>query len=72
MKQFSLHSDFIELNKLLKYFGIAESGGAANEMIAEGMVRVNGEVETRKRKKLFPNDIISVQDEKIIITVAKN
>jgi len=47
-----LESEFVELFKILKFEGVADSGGAAKQAIADGLVSVNGEVETRKRKKI--------------------
>ncbi len=60
--------EFIELNKLLKLLGLAESGGEANNLITDGLVRVNGEKELRKRKKLFTGDevVFSNQQVKIV------
>lgn len=55
---FELEEDFIELFKLLKVTGIAESGAQAKMLIEEGQVKRNGDVETRKRAKI-------VADEKI-------
>ena len=51
-----LESDFVELHKLLKFEGLAESGGRAKQIISEGLVSVNGTVETQKRKKINPGD----------------
>ena len=48
----------VELYKILKFENIAASGGEAKYMIADGHVRVNGQVETRKRRKIFPGDVI--------------
>ena len=48
----------VELFKILKFEGMASSGGEAKMVIADGMVVVNGEVETRKRKKIVSGDII--------------
>ncbi len=50
--QFQLTEDFIELHKLLKLTGLAESGGSAKEAITAGQVRINGEPETRKAFKV--------------------
>jgi len=47
-----LESEFVELYKILKFEGLSESGGSAKQAIADGLVSVNGEVETRKRKKI--------------------
>ncbi len=49
---FKLSTEFIELYKLLKLCGLCESGGAAKHTIAEGHVKVNGAVETRKAFKV--------------------
>ena len=60
-----LESEFVELYKILKFEGLAESGGDAKQAIAEGLVSVNGEVETRKRKKIRPGDQIDFIDHHI-------
>ncbi|MDW7771893.1 MAG: RNA-binding S4 domain-containing protein [Desulfobulbaceae bacterium] len=59
----------IELYKLLKIENLVASGGEAKVVIAEGLVRVNGEIETRKRKKILANDIVSYGKETIRIAV---
>jgi len=66
-----LESEFVELYKILKFEGISESGGAAKQAIADGLVSVNGEVETRKRKKISPGDQIEVSGHSIEV-VEKN
>ncbi|WP_457553777.1 RNA-binding S4 domain-containing protein [Desulfobacula sp.] len=48
----------VELYKILKFENIASSGGEAKFMINDGRVEVNGCIETRKRKKIYPGDII--------------
>lgn len=55
----------IELYKLLKLANLAASGGEAKIVIDEGLVKVNGVVETRKRKKIFVGDIIEMSGERI-------
>ena len=57
----------IDLCKLLKFENMVQSGGEAKFMIGEGLVSVNGIVETRKSKKIFSGDIISFADEQIKI-----
>ena len=66
-----LESEFVELYKILKFEGIAESGGAAKQAIADGLVSVNGEVETRKSKKISPGDQIEVSGQTIDV-IGKN
>ncbi len=57
-----------ELYKILKFEGMVPSGGEAKLVIANGLVSVNGQLETQKRKKIMAGDIIEFNDEKIIIT----
>lgn len=59
--------DFIALNNLLKITNLVGTGGEANIRISNGEVQVNGAVETQKRKKLRPGDIVQFQ--KITITI---
>jgi ribosome-associated protein len=63
--KFELEDEYIELFKLLKVTGIAESGAQAKMLIEEGHVIRNGEVEMRKRAKIVLGEIIEVGDEKI-------
>lgn len=55
-----ISGEFIELNKLLKFEGLVESGAQAKQVIAEGYVLVNGEVATQTRKKLFHLDLVEL------------
>lgn len=59
--------EFIELNKLLKITGLAQTGGHAKITIDEGSVLVNGEVELRRRKKLRQGDIVVCENKHIEI-----
>jgi len=67
MRIVEISKEPIELYKLLKFEGMADSGGEAKSVIAEGQVLVNGKVETRKRKKIVSGDIVEFRDEKIRI-----
>jgi len=60
MEEFEIKSDYIELISLLKATGIAETGGQAKGMVEEGLVKVNGEVEFRKRAKLLRGNVVVV------------
>lgn len=51
---------YIELNKVLQIIGIAQSGGHAKIMIRNEEVKVNSVVETRVRKKLIKNDLVTI------------
>jgi ribosome-associated protein len=67
MQGFQLQGEFIELNVLLKLLGLAPSGGAAKLMIAEGAVTVDGQVETRIRRKLRAGQTVRLADQEIRI-----
>ena len=57
----------VELYKILKFEGMVASGGEAKQAISEGLVLVNGKVETRKRKKIVGGDTIGFGRELIRI-----
>lgn len=57
----------IELCQFLKFGGLAASGGQAKQAISEGLVLLNGVVETRKRKKLVAGDFVTFGDETIVV-----
>ena len=67
MRVVEITSEPVELYKILKFEGMASSGGEAKSVIADGQVLVNGEIETRKRKKIVSGDIIEFGQEKIRI-----
>jgi len=62
-----LESEFVELYKILKFEGLTESGGMAKQVIADGQVSVNGEIETRKRKKIIAGDEIEFSGQSIAV-----
>jgi ribosome-associated protein len=65
--RFPLNGDFIELYKLMKITQLANSGGEAKLMVEEGMVKLNGEVEGRKRAKVKPGDVVECQGYQVIV-----
>ena len=67
-KEFILHSDYIELIKLLKLLGVVKTGGIAKILVEEGKVLVNGKTETKKRCKLRFGDVVDVLGTTIQIT----
>jgi len=56
-----------ELYKILKFEGMVPSGGEAKLVIANGLVTLNGQIETQKRKKIVSGDIIEFNEQKILI-----
>lgn len=59
--------EFIALINLLQIKQIAQSGGHAKIIVEDGLVKVNGEQEFRKRKKLRPGDIVELEEMTISI-----
>lgn len=64
---FELSQEYIELIKLLKVTGIADTGGMAKALVEDEEVLYNGQIDTRKRLKVRKGDIIEVLDQKITI-----
>ena len=58
METISINTEFIKLDALLKYAALVGTGGEAKIAIAEGMVKVNGEVCTMRGKKIRPGDTV--------------
>ena len=67
MKTVEITKEPVELYKILKFEGLVGSGGEAKLVIDEGMVLVNGQVETRRRKKIVSGDIVEFGGEHLHI-----
>lgn len=67
METIKINTEFIKLDSFLKLTNLCESGGLAKTLIQEGSVMVNGEVETRRGKKLYKGDKISFEGNDFII-----
>jgi ribosome-associated protein len=63
-------SDYIQLCDLLKHAGLSDSGGAAKYAIALGAVTVDGVVETRKRRKVRPGQVVEYEGRKVTVVGA--
>lgn len=64
---FQIKGEYIELCKLLKVTGLVLSGGEGKQVVAEGLVTVDGEVETRKRRKIRPGQVVSFDGEVVSV-----
>ena len=62
---FKIEGDYIELIQLLKAIGMAQTGGHAKMIVDDEAVYRNGELETRKRAKLIPGDVIQIEENTI-------
>jgi ribosome-associated protein len=58
MREVTITKEPVELYKILKFEGLVTTGGEAKLVISDGQVTVNGEVETRKRRKILGGDTI--------------
>jgi ribosome-associated protein len=65
MQEIPIRDDTIRLGQLLKLAGLADSGGEAKELLAEGAVSVNGETEERRGRQLRSGDVVQVGDEQV-------
>ncbi len=63
MRDVEINIEPVELYKILKFEGLVPSGGVAKLAIDSGDVQVNGEIETRKRKKIYVGDVIEFNGE---------
>lgn len=62
-----IDTEYIKLDQLLKFSGLADTGGIAKEAIQNGEVLVNGEVETRRGKKIRKEDVVEFRGEKVVV-----
>ena len=61
MKTFSLTSEYIQLDQLLKALNLVSSGGMAHQLVDDGLVKVNNFIETRRRAKIRAGDKVEFQ-----------
>ena len=71
MKNIEINQEPIALYQLLKFEALVSSGGEAKVAIDDGRVLVNGEVETRRRKKIMCDDIVEFENQKYSIVLKK-
>lgn len=62
--------DYIKLDQFLKQMQVAASGGHAKVMVQGGEVRVNGEVETRRGRKLVTGDRVEVAGQRFVVDLS--
>ena len=65
MKEITIKDDFIKLGQAMKLASLVASGVDAKFIITDGYVKVNGEVETRRGRKLYPGDVFSYEGEEV-------
>lgn len=62
IEEVSITTPMIQLDQFLKWAAIAETGGHAKELVEAGLITVNGELVHERRKKLYPGDIVKVEN----------
>ncbi|HOI32749.1 MAG: RNA-binding S4 domain-containing protein [Bacteroidales bacterium] len=66
MIEFALEGhEYILLNQLLKFTGLAESGGEAKQIILTGQVKLNGNVALEKRRKIKSGDVVLFEGQEV-------
>lgn len=66
--EITIRDEFIKLGQVLKLAGVVDDGVEAKHVIQEGLVKVNGETDQRRGRKVYAGDVISFQDEEIKVT----
>lgn len=64
MEKIKIATEYIKLDQFLKWVNIVGQGSDAKELIMDGFVKVNGEVEYRRGRKLFPGDKVEIEKDK--------
>jgi len=65
MQKINIYTEFIKLDALLKYAGLAQTGGEAKELVQAGAVKLNGAVCTMRGKKCVPGDVIELDGQSV-------
>lgn len=68
MESITIRDEFIKLGQALKLAGLVDSGVMAKEVILDGLVTVNGNVELQRGKKLYEGDVFSFEGEDVKVT----
>lgn len=67
MEKIKISTEYIKLEQMLKFAGMVSSGSDAKMIISEGTVRVNGNVELQRGKKLRPGDTVEYEGKKYVV-----
>jgi ribosome-associated protein len=63
--EFTLEGEYVEVNQLLKLVGLCDSGGAGKVLVADGLVKVDRKLETRKTAKIRAGQVVMCGDVRI-------
>ena len=67
MEAVVISDDYIKLGQLLKLANMVSSGVEAKIVIQNGEVKVNGEIDTRRGKKIYPNDVVEYKGQQVTV-----
>lgn len=65
MQEIHIKDEYIKLGQALKLAGLVGSGVEAKVLIQDGLVKVNGETDTRRGKKLYPGDVFEMEENQV-------
>lgn len=68
MQEIVIKDDYIKLGQALKLAGLVGSGVEAKILIQDGLVTVNGEVDERRGRKLYPGDVFELEGNQVKVT----
>ncbi len=61
MEEVFIDTQLIQLDQLLKWIGVVESGGQVKLLLSDGLIELNGQVISERRKKIYPGDTVTVK-----------
>ena len=67
IEKIKISTEFIKLDQFLKWIAVVDSGSEAKEIILDGKVKVNDEVETRRGRKIYPEYKVEIFDKTYIV-----
>ncbi|PID67458.1 MAG: RNA-binding protein [Fusobacteriales bacterium] len=67
MNKVKINTEFIKLDQFLKWIGVVDNGSVAKEFILAGEVKVNGEIELRRGRKIYSEYIVEIFNEKYVV-----
>ena len=67
IEKVKISTEFIELDQFLKWLAVVDSGSQAKQVILDGKVKVNDEVETRRGRKIYPEYKVEIFDKIYVV-----
>lgn len=68
MQEIKIKDEYIKLGQALKLAGLVGSGVEAKMIVQDGLVKVNGEVDERRGRKLYPGDVFELEENQVKVT----